>query len=491
MTAWPNNPVIYEINTWVWLGDLSRRHGRHVTLGNVPAEEWAALAKLGLDAVWFMGIWERSPESVRISSSHAGLQHEFRAALPDFTPEDNLGSAYSIRRYEVDERLGGKSELAAARRELAACGIRVLLDFVPNHVARDHPWVLEHPEYFIQGTWRDMLASPHEFFESDRRVIACGKDPNFPAWEDTAQLNAFSPGYRVEATTTLAEIAAQCDGVRCDMAMLLLDRVFSSLWSQRTTPPLPQGFWNQVIPATQKINPSFIFMAEAYWGTEKELLQAGFSYCYDKQLYDLLLNGEAASIEKHIQEDGNTPGSLIFIENHDEQRAAIAFPEDKARAAATVLSTLPGACLYHQGQFEGRRQRLPVFLRRWMEEQANLQLEQLYHRLAPLAASPLRKHGSWRLCTHHGWPDNQTHSNLLCWSWQYHDEILLVVVNYSLHPAQGFVTLPWTPPDSINCLLKDIFTGDSFLRSTRELFTTGLFVDLPAWGFHLWRCTPD
>ncbi|MBA4421054.1 MAG: alpha-amylase [Anaerolinea sp.] len=491
MTVWPNNPVIYEINTWVWLSELSQQYGRHLTLGNVPPEEWAALAKLGLDAVWFMGIWERSPEGVRISSDHVGLQHEFRAALPDFIPADNLGSAYCVRRFEVDERLGGKAGLATARQELAVRGIRVILDFVPNHVARDHPWVLDHPEYFIQGTRREMLASPREFFESAGRVIAFGKDPNFPAWEDVAQVDAFNSGYRQAAMYTLAEIASQCDGVRCDMAMLLLDRIFNPLWGKRTTPPLAQGFWNQVIPATLKFNPDFIFIAEAYWGTRLDLLQAGFSYCYDKELYDLLLKADAATIEKQVQTDSSTPGVVRFIENHDELRATSVFLEDKARAAAVILSTLPGACLYHQGQFEGRRLRLPVFLRRWMDEPTNLKMEQLYHMLVPLAALPMRKHGNWRMCMHHGWPDNQTHASLLCWTWHHHDEILLTVVNYSPRPAQGLVTLPWAAPGHGDWLIEDLIKGDSNYRSSADLFMHGYFVDLPGWGFHLLRCTPD
>ena len=118
MAEWPKNPVIYEINTWVWLYELSKRYKQKITLDNVPVQEWNKLKKLGIDAIWFMGVWERSPEGKRISTANEMLREAFQNALPDYEEEDNLGSAYCVRRYEVDERLGGKEGLAAARREL-------------------------------------------------------------------------------------------------------------------------------------------------------------------------------------------------------------------------------------------------------------------------------------------------------------------------------------------------------------------------------------
>ena len=117
-TSWPRRPVIYEINTWVWLNSLSRHYQRAITLGNVPTEQWDAIAALGVDAVWLMGVWERSPEGIRIANRNAGLQADFRRALPDYTPADNVGSAYCVRRYVVDEHLGGPAGLAMARQML-------------------------------------------------------------------------------------------------------------------------------------------------------------------------------------------------------------------------------------------------------------------------------------------------------------------------------------------------------------------------------------
>ena len=141
MKPWPSHPLIYEINTWVWLRELSQKYQQALTLGTVPQAEWEAIAALGFDAVWLMGVWQRSPAGIKIAMRNRGLIDDFKRALPDFAAQDNVGSPYCVRRYVVDEQLGGPPGLAAARRELRQRGLRLILDFVPNHVAPDHPWV--------------------------------------------------------------------------------------------------------------------------------------------------------------------------------------------------------------------------------------------------------------------------------------------------------------------------------------------------------------
>lgn len=121
MERWKKNPVIYEINTWVWLRELSLETGYPVTLANVPEAYWDRLMHLQIDAVWFMGVWERSPAGIEISNQNAGNLSDFHRALPDFSFDDNVGSPYCVKSYNVDQHLGGNSGLAVARSQLASC----------------------------------------------------------------------------------------------------------------------------------------------------------------------------------------------------------------------------------------------------------------------------------------------------------------------------------------------------------------------------------
>jgi len=247
MSTWPRYPTIYEINTWVWLAELSAKAGRSVDLGSVPSAEWDSIAAYGFDAVWLMGVWERSPAGISIANRNQSLLADFRRALPDFRPEDNVGSPYCIRGYVIDQHLGGRAGLAQARQELARRNVRLLLDFVPNHVAPDHPWAREHPEYFVHGTTQDLQSDPSSYIQINQVIYACGKDPYFPAWPDVLQLNAFEFGLRKAVAETLLDIASQCDGVRCDMAMLLLNSVFERTWGSRAGSTPPTEYWVDVI----------------------------------------------------------------------------------------------------------------------------------------------------------------------------------------------------------------------------------------------------
>ena len=354
MKTWPKYPVIYEINTWVWLHELGQKYQQPVDLGSVPQEEWDQIGSLGVDAVWFMGVWERSPAGIEISMENQGLLEDFRRALPDFAVEDNVGSPYCVRGYVVDKHLGGPRGLAAARKKLAAHGLRLILDFVPNHVAPDHPWVGDHPDYFVQGSAEDASNDPASFVEMGGTVFARGRDPYFPAWPDVLQLNAFQPGLRGAVIETVAEIAGQCDGIRCDMAMLMLNDIFERTWGTRAGEKPVDEYWKTVIPAIRAQWPAFRFIAEAYWDLEWELQQKGFDYCYDKKLYDRMEAGNAENVRLHLLADASyQQGMVRFLENHDEPRAAAVFPNGKERAAAVSILTLTGRKAAARGTIRG------------------------------------------------------------------------------------------------------------------------------------------
>jgi len=485
MKSWPKNPVIYEINTRVWLQELSQRYNEQITLAKVPGDVWDSIADLGVDVIWLMGVWERSPVGTDIANQNTGILEDFHQALPDYKPEDNVGSPYCIRQYIIDKYMGGPEGLAIARQELSMREIRLILDFVPNHVAPDHPWIVQHSEYFIQGTADDNKDDPASFLETGGKVFARGKDPFFPAWPDVIQLNAFHHDLREAMVEILKGIAGQCDGVRCDMVMLLVNSVFERTWSWRAGERPDSEYWIEVISAVRKEYPEFMFMAEVYWDMEWELQQQGFNYCYDKRLYDRLVNDSAEDIYLHLCADIGYQQKLVrFIENHDEPRACAAFPSRRESAAAIIMGTIPGARLFHEGQFEGRHVKLPVFLGRRPDEPADTYIQAFYRTLLKSISQEVIRNGHWQLMDRNGWPDNQSWHNILAWGWDGFGEYNLVVVNYSDSNAQALIKLPWEDLKGKTWQIRDLFTGTIYDRNGDEMINNGLYVDLPPWGFH-------
>ena len=490
MSNLPKYPTLYEINTWVWLSELSSKAGKSVDLSSVPSAEWDTIAKFGFDAVWFMGVWERSPWGIAIANQNKSLLDDFRRALPDFKPEDNVGSPYCIKRYVVDKHLGGPAGLAIARRELAKRGMKLLLDFVPNHVAPDHPWVTEHPEYFIRGNAEDAKNDPASYIEIKGPVYACGRDPYFAAWPDVLQLNALQSGLRQAVIETVSSIAAQCDGVRCDMAMLLLNQIFERTWGSRAGQRPLTEYWGEVIPAIKRAHPNFRFIAEAYWDLEWELQQQGFDFCYDKRLYDRLEHDNAESVRLHLGAELAYQTKLLrFLENHDESRTAATFSPAREQAAAVTISTLQGARLFHEGQFEGRKVRLPVFLGRRPAEPLNTALKAFYDKLLTAINAPIFRDGEWKLCERSGWPDNASFQNLVAWSWVKDKDRCLIVVNLSDTAVQARVHVPWEEMRGATWRLFDALSYASYDRDGDEMLSLGLYVELGPWACQLFQCS--
>ncbi len=481
---------IYEINTWVWLSALSQQSKTPVDLGSVPSVEWDAIAQYGFDAVWLMGVWERSPAGVAIANSNPNLLNDFHRALPDFHPEDNVGSAYCVRCYVVDQHLGGPEGLATARRELAKRGLRLLLDFVPNHVAPDAPWIEEHPEHFMQATAADLQQHPASYIQVGETIFACGRDPYFPPWPDVVQVNAFDPGLRAAVIERILDIAGQCDGIRCDMAMLLINNIFARTWGGSAGPAPATEFWPAVIQAVRRQYPPFLFLAEAYWDLEWELQQQGFDFCYDKRLYDLVDHGDPEGMRLHLGADLTYQEKLIrFIENHDEPRAAAAFSPEKEKAAAIIAATLPGAMLFHEGQFEGRKTRVPVFLGRRPNEVPDHACRLFYSRLLAAIDTPMFREmlhqGQWTLCPCLGWPDNLSSRKLGAWCWTMgrtrENNRCLVLVNLSPGNVQARVRVPWVDLAGSVWRLNDALSEAGYDRDGDEIQNQGLYVDLAPW----------
>jgi len=364
---------------------------------------------------------QHHPAGLALANANAGLQASFRDALPDLRRADVTGSPYCVRRYVADAAFGGPDTLTAARAALAARGARLLLDYVPNHVAPDHPWVTSNPELFVRGDRLDIEADPAGWMAAAGHVLAHGRDPYFPPWPDVVQLDAYSPALRAATADTLAGIAGQCDGIRCDMAMLMTNHVFARTWGSRAGRQPAEEFWPAVIGELRSRHPHTVLVAEAYWDLERELQQHGFDFCYDKRLYDRIAGEDAPAVRDHLRADLSYQSRLVrFLENHDEPRIAARLPADAGLAAAVAVATLPGATLWHEGQFEGRRVRPPVFLSRRPDEPPDLELARWYRRLLATIADHHVREGAWRLLEAGGWspgPGAVTAAAPGMWSW--------------------------------------------------------------------------
>ncbi len=487
---WPVNPAVYEVNTAVWLGEVSGRLGAAVTLGSVPAPEWDLVVPEGVSVVWLMGVWARSPAGREIALSNPDLRAGWSAALPDWTDLDVVGSPYCITDYAPAAAFGGWAGLDSARAELRARGALLMVDWVPNHVGPDSPWLQSAPEAFVRGAAEDLSRSPDAFVEVDGTVFANGKDPYFAPWPDVVQVNAFAPSLRSLAARALSRIAEHADAARCDMAMLMLDDVVTSTWGEQVGPPPAVTYWTEMIAAAQAVNPSFRFVAEAYWDREWDLQLLGFDYCYDKRLYDRLAQGDVAPVRGHLGADPAYQRRLVrFLENHDEPRASRTFgPPARVKAAAVTIATLPGLTLWHEGQADGREVFVPVFLGRRADERQDAATASWYRDL--WAAAPRVRAGDWARCEVTGWPDNTSAEALVAWTWTPGDVVSLVVVNLSGHDADGVVHVGQATAAGSRWLLDDPLAGASYERSGDDLADGGLYVALPAWGAHVFVADP-
>ncbi|HET6768543.1 MAG TPA: alpha-amylase family glycosyl hydrolase, partial [Chitinophagaceae bacterium] len=291
----PKYPSLYQVNTRVWLTALSRELGRRATLDDIPDIALQQLKELGFDWLWFLSVWCTGELGKKISRENPQWRHDFETTLADLKEEDIAGSGFAIAGYYVDAHLGGDEALRRLRERLRKHELKLMLDFVPNHMGPDHPWVIDHPDYFVRGTSNDLERDPLNFTRIENAqtdlILAYGRDPYFSGWPDTVQLDYSNPETIEAMTGELLRIAAQCDGLRCDMAMLILPEIFEKTWGRRA-----QLFWPAAIKKVRGQHPTFCFMAEVYWGFEWALQQQGFDYTYDKRLYDRLCEGNTKAV---------------------------------------------------------------------------------------------------------------------------------------------------------------------------------------------------
>ena len=486
------HPHLYEINTWAWLEKLSARAGRFIKLADVPDSEWDALANLGFDIIWLMGVWQRSPESRRAALAFRDNPPQYDAALPGWKPGDVIGSPYSVAAYVPDPRIGTWASVDAVRAKLHPRGMALFLDFVGNHTALDHPWTTQHPEFYVQGTQQDFHNDPLSFHEISTsgglRFIAYGRDPYFPPWRDVAQLNHFSLEMRAAQLADLRTIASHCDGVRCDMAMLHLRDVFERTWSHllRDAKAPQTEFWQDAHAAV----PNLTLLAEAYWGTDRRLLDLGFSFAYDKELYDCVRDINMAGMHGRLAESLDYQNHLArFLENHDEARCAEVFRPERLASAGTVMGTLPGMRFYHQGELEGNRVHLPITLRIGADQPVDPVSAEFFDKILRITNEDVFHKGVWKLLqvTPEG---DGSFGNLVVYEWRSQKAWKIIAANLAGYASQGRVHFGDRTLPAKEYVFYDELHDVRYVRSSDELRNLGLFVRREGFDAHLFDVTP-
>ncbi len=473
---------LYELNVRSWRTERSFELGRPATLDDVPEEMLDRLVEHGFTWLYLIGIWPTGPLSREVSMRDQHLRTYLGGVLPGFCDDDICGSPFMPGSYTVDPLLGGDTALARLRERARSAGMSLMLDFIPNHVGLDHAWMRDHPDFCIQGDEHQLAAQPDAWCKLHGRVFAHGRDPFFAPWKNSVQLDYSNPRLQEAMIQVASTIASQCDGLRCDLAMLLLKDVFENTWKRPMQP-----FWRKCLDRVRAEHPGTLFMAEVYWNREYELQQAGFDFTFDKILYDRLLSGDAESIRAHLRATREYQKHCVrFLENHAEQRAAMRFTAPAHHRGALLLTGMvPGLLLCNHGQDDGRRVHASTHASRRPPEDGSAEHREAYRDLMHLLSEPARQNGTWQMLEPLG------HDSPLVgclWTLQGHHALALVV-NASWHNANGAVQ--GGPLFERDCQLQQCFAATPPVQLKADaLKHGGLPVSLPPWGSIAYRVMP-
>ncbi|WP_322113696.1 alpha-amylase family protein [Leptospira limi] len=327
------------------------------------------------DEIWLMGVWKNSPSSQRIAQTMPELKTGYHSVRSQLANTDIYGSPYSIYEYKLDPLIGGEKDLTVIYEWFQSKNKKLILDFVPNHMAIDSPLVSEFPNLFLKSFLTE--EDKNSFLHPNGNRYKHGKDPYFDGWTDTIQWDFSNPEVENYHIQILKKIAKHCDGVRCDMAMLPLPDVFEKTHGKRSV-----YHWEKVIHSVKSEFPYFQFYAEVYWGLDVTLRSLGFDATYDKSLYDELVHHRFEQVAELISNESGQilqPNLIRFLENHDENRAKLTFGEH-SKTYFSLLSCLPGILLLFDGQEVGSLKKIPVQLKNADDESPDRDIEEFYRR---------------------------------------------------------------------------------------------------------------
>lgn len=482
----PKSMRLLEISTRPYLYSLSEKYGRSITkLRDIPQSEFDSMKAKGFEWVWFMGIWQLGDYGLQHDRTDPGLRQSYDSVLPGWTEDDVIGSPYSVFSYTCNSAVGSDSDIRWLRKQLNSRGIKLMLDFVPNHSSCDAPEVASKPEFYVrceQGTTPD----PSVYLPNG---IAFGCGMWCAPWTDVAQFNYMDSGLRQNRIGVLKNIAGLADGCRCDMAHLILNDNFWDYWNRQLSSwgyaKASTEFWADAIAAVKRDYPNFIFMAESYGDVLQKLHQCGFDYTYDKDLLDNLRDRNLYQFKETLwrTDFGYKTHLAHFTENHDEPRAVSLFNDNynAADAAAVALLTLPGCRFFFQEQENGFSRKLDVHLRRAVSETPNGKVQYFYQKLFEILAMDALVDGEFTQLSIDG------SDTILTWKWVKGEQHILVTVNFGDNQSGGFIVCNDAPLSGSTIPVNELINEVVYNRDPNEMRTKGLFVLLDAYQVQIFN----
>ncbi len=484
---WMPNLVLMAKNTYVWLDQLSRRHGRPIhRLDQIPDSELDALREAGITGLWLIGLWERSRASRRIKQMMGN-------------PEA-VASAYSLYDYAIAEDLGGESALWDLKARAAARGIRLASDMVPNHMGIDSRWVIEHPDRFVslphppypaygfngpdlsEDGRAGIQIEDHYFDRSDAavvfkrwdkrtgetRYIYHGNDGTSFPWNDTAQLDYLKPEVREAVIRTILDVARRFPIIRFDAAMTLARRHLQRLWypepgeggaipsraehglsREAFDAAVPEEFWREVVDRVAAEAPDTLLLAEAFWLMEGYFVRTlGMHRVYNSAFMHMLRDEDNAKFRRVIKNTLEFDPEVLrryvnFMNNPDEKTAIDQFGDgDKYYGVCTLLATLPGLPMVGHGQIEGLAEKYGMEYRRAYLDEAPKPwlLEGHARRIFPLFHKRRLFAGAARFLLYDFYrPEGGVDENVLAYSNQAGGEGSLVVYHNRYAETRGWI----------------------------------------------------
>ncbi len=494
-----NHRLVYQIDIREFIRRINITNKNKPTFFDIPNNFFENLRNLGIEFLWILGIYEPSKVSREISISMKELHTRYFESLPDWQVEDVIGSPYAITNYKISKEFGGEESYKKLRKLLLEkFDLKIILDFVPNHFAIDSPVVKKHPEFFIKASENLSKSKTNEFIslkiKGKEYLLAHGKEPYSPVWKDTLQLDYRSKKVRDFMIKELLKLSEKCDGLRCDMSMLLLSDIFYENWKDYPLPddyvPLAKEFWFEAIKKLKHKNPDFTLIAEVYWDRENDLLDLGFDYVYEKKLYNMILENSIGFINEYISRIFSyRKKRFLFIENHDEQRSAHLFQIEKLKAVATLIYTLPSMKLIYDGQIEGRKFYHALQLGRIQKEQESAELINFYKLLFSSIKNSTIKNGYFKILKPiPAWEGNPAFYNFIIYL--YEDDKMnkdLVVINLSPYQSQCKVKILSYDLAGKRFLIKDRLSSEEYLRDGDEMLNNGLYLDLKPYQTQIFK----